>query len=63
MVLIMCGVISIDMVARSLMSRSRSAAISSVRDSPSASFSSARFLTVFLRCQVASSHWARVTLR
>src|SRR5437016_1801012 len=63
MVLIMCGVISIDMVARSRMSLSRSAAMASVRNSPSASFSSARFFTVFFRCQVASSHSDRETPR
>ena len=63
MVLIMCGVINIDIVARSRTSRSKSSASASLRNSPSASFSSRRFLTVFFRCQVASSHSARVTLR
>ena len=63
MVLIMCGVINIDMVARSWMSRSISRAKASLRNAPSASFSSLRFLTVFFRCQVASSHSALVTPR
>ena len=63
MVLIMCGVISMDMVARSRMSRAMSSASASVRNAPSASFSSASVLTVFFRCQVASSHSAGVTAR
>src|SRR6266850_1752339 len=43
------------MVARSRMSRSRSWANASVRNSPRACFSSPRFLTVFLRFKVGSS--------
>ena len=63
MVLIIWGGISIDMVARSTMSRWRSAASASVRYGPSAALSSFRFLTVWARCHCALSHCSVVTPR
>ncbi len=58
-VLIICGGMSIDIVARSNMSRWMSAVRSSVRKSPSAAFSSFRFFTLWARCHWALSHCSR----
>ncbi len=52
-----------DMVARSNMSRSMSAASSSLRLGPKASLSSLRFLTEWARCHCALSHCSVVTSR
>ncbi len=62
MVLIICGGMSIDIVARSWMSLARFSARSSGSSGPRTSFSSLRFLTVCWRCQSADSHSSRVTL-
>ncbi|HSS91300.1 MAG TPA: hypothetical protein VLL69_18440 [Streptosporangiaceae bacterium] len=61
MVLSICGGTSIDMVARSRWSRSRSAQNASDRPGPATSRSCRRFFTQCDRCHCADSHCAAVT--
>ena len=62
-VLSIWGGTSIDIVARSSMSRWMSAARSSFRNGPSASLSSRRFFTEWARCHWALSHSCTLTSR